>query len=38
MVPIEGGRLALGTWQAVYFAEFDGPRSRHLHVTVLSGL
>ncbi len=38
MVPIEGGRLALGTWQAVYFAEFDGPRSRHLHVSVLSGL
>ena len=26
MLPIEGGRLALGTWQAVYFAEFDGPR------------
>jgi secondary thiamine-phosphate synthase enzyme len=38
MVPIEGGRLALGTWQAIYFAEFDGPRSRHLHVSVLSGL
>jgi secondary thiamine-phosphate synthase enzyme len=27
-VPIEGGRLALGTWQAVFFCEFDGPRSR----------
>jgi secondary thiamine-phosphate synthase enzyme len=38
MVPIEGGRLALGTWQAIYFAEFDGPRPRHLHVSVLSGL
>ena len=38
MVPIEGGRLALGTWQSVYFAEFDGPRPRHLHVNVLSGL
>jgi secondary thiamine-phosphate synthase enzyme len=38
MVPIESGRMALGTWQAVYFAEFDGPRSRHLHVSVLSGL
>jgi secondary thiamine-phosphate synthase enzyme len=37
MVPIEGGRLLLGTWQAVYFAEFDGPRSRHLNVSVLSG-
>ena len=38
MLPIEGGRMALGTWQAIYFAEFDGPRSRHLHVSVLSGL
>jgi secondary thiamine-phosphate synthase enzyme len=38
MVPLEGGRLVLGTWQAVYFAEFDGPRSRHLHVTVIPGL
>ena len=27
---VEGGRLMLGTWQAVYFAEFDGPRSRKL--------
>ncbi len=27
-VPVEGGSLALGTWQAVYFAEFDGPRTR----------
>lgn len=36
-LPIEGGRLVLGTWQSVYFAEFDGPRSRHLHVTVLPG-
>jgi len=25
---VEGGRLLLGTWQAVYFCEFDGPRSR----------
>jgi secondary thiamine-phosphate synthase enzyme len=37
MVPIEGGRLLLGTWQAVYFAEFDGPRSRRVDVSVLSG-
>ena len=27
-VPVEGGRLALGTWQGIYFAEFDGPRRR----------
>ena len=38
ILPIEDGRLALGTWQAVYFAEFDGPRSRHLHVSVVHGL
>ena len=38
ILPIEDGQLALGTWQAVYFAEFDGPRSRHLHVSVVHGL
>lgn len=27
-VIVEGGRLQLGTWQAIYFCEFDGPRSR----------
>ena len=32
-VPIEGGRLALGTWQGIYFCEFDGPRSRSVWVT-----
>ena len=34
-VPFEGGRLVLGTWQAVYFCEFDGPRSRKVHVQVV---
>lgn len=28
MVPVSGGRMALGTWQGLYFCEFDGPRSR----------
>ena len=28
-VLVENGRLQLGTWQAIYFCEFDGPRSRH---------
>lgn len=32
-VPVAGGRLALGTWQAIYLAEFDGPRHRTVHVT-----
>lgn len=31
---IEDGRLVLGTWQAVYFCEFDGPRTRKLCVKV----
>jgi|SRR5690348_14181980 len=34
-IPVRNGRLALGRWQGVYFAEFDGPRERHLQVTVL---
>jgi secondary thiamine-phosphate synthase enzyme len=33
-VLVRGGRLLLGTWQGVYFAEFDGPRSRKLLVHV----
>jgi secondary thiamine-phosphate synthase enzyme len=35
-VPVQDGRLALGRWQGIYFAEFDGPRERQLDVTVLS--
>jgi secondary thiamine-phosphate synthase enzyme len=31
---IRGGRLQLGTWQGVYFCEFDGPRSRKVWLTV----
>ncbi len=34
---VEGGRLALGTWQGVYFCEFDGPRSRKVYVKVIKG-
>ncbi len=32
---IEEGKLVLGRWQGVFFAEFDGPRDRSLHVKVL---
>jgi secondary thiamine-phosphate synthase enzyme len=32
---IEGGRLALGTWQGIFFCEFDGPRRRSLMVKVV---
>ena len=35
MVPVAKGRLALGTWQSVYFCEFDGPRSRQVQVQVI---
>ncbi len=34
---VENGDLVLGRWQGVYFCEFDGPRSRHLHVQVVGG-
>ncbi len=33
-VPVEGGRLVLGTWQGIYLAEFDGPRRRRVCVVV----
>ena len=35
-VPLADGRLQLGTWQGVYFAEFDGPRRRRVLVSVLA--
>ncbi len=35
-IPIVNGRLALGTWQGIYFCEFDGPRNRQTRVTVIS--
>ena len=34
-VLIDGGRLVLGTWQGIYFCEFDGPRTRSAHVRVV---
>ena len=35
VLPVENGRLALGTWQGVFLCEFDGPRTRTVHVTAL---
>ncbi|MDY0267743.1 secondary thiamine-phosphate synthase enzyme YjbQ [Trichloromonas sp.] len=32
---VEEGAPVLGTWQGVYFCEFDGPRSRRLHIQVI---
>jgi secondary thiamine-phosphate synthase enzyme len=37
VVPVQDGRLVLGTWQAIFFCEFDGPRTRHVLVKVLEG-
>jgi secondary thiamine-phosphate synthase enzyme len=34
-LPVRNGRLVLGTWQSVYFCEFDGPRGRRVSVTVM---
>lgn len=32
---IENGRLSLGTWQGIYFAEFDGPRTREVWIKII---
>jgi secondary thiamine-phosphate synthase enzyme len=36
-VIVDGGRLALGTWQRIFFCEFDGPRKRVFFVKVQGG-
>ena len=36
LVPLDGGKLALGTWQGIFFCEFDGPRERKVYVTALA--
>ncbi len=36
-IPIHDGDLTLGTWQGIYFCEFDGPRTRRLFVSILEG-
>ncbi len=33
-LPVSGGRIKLGTWQAVYLCEFDGPRTRQVEVVI----
>lgn len=37
-IPFADGRLVLGTWQSVYFCEFDGPRARRVHVSLSPAL
>lgn len=36
-IPISEGRLLLGTWQGIYFCEFDGPRHREVFVKIIKG-
>jgi|APSaa5957512622_1039677.scaffolds.fasta_scaffold138327_1 secondary thiamine-phosphate synthase enzyme len=35
-IPVREGRLVLGTWQGLFLGEFDGPRSRTIHITALA--
>ncbi len=35
MVPVEAGILQLGTWQGIYFCEYDGPRQRKVQVQII---
>ena len=37
-IAVENGRLVLGTWQGVFFCEFDGPRSRTVQVRIVEGV
>jgi secondary thiamine-phosphate synthase enzyme len=37
LVAVEKGSLVLGTWQGIFFCEFDGPRTRKLHVRFWQG-
>ena len=36
-IPIKNGKLMLGTWQGIFFAEFDGPRDRKVIVKIMEG-
>ncbi|OQY51306.1 MAG: hypothetical protein B6230_05215 [Desulfobacteraceae bacterium 4572_89] len=36
MIPLENGSLVLGTWQGIFFCEFDGPRNRRVNVKILA--
>jgi len=35
VIPLVDGKLALGTWQGLFFCEFDGPRTRRVYVSTL---
>ena len=35
MVPVEDGAMRLGTWQGIYFCEYDGPRQRRVQIQII---
>ena len=35
LISVENGRMVLGTWQGIFYCEFDGPRTRKLHVRLM---
>jgi secondary thiamine-phosphate synthase enzyme len=35
LIAVENNRLVLGTWQGIFFCEFDGPRTRKIHVRLI---
>ena len=37
LIAVENNRLILGTWQGIFFCEFDGPRTRKVHVRLIEG-
>ncbi len=37
LIPLENGSMVLGTWQGIFFCEFDGPRNRKVNVKILAG-
>lgn len=36
LVAVEGGKMVLGTWQGIFYCEFDGPRRRKLHLKLIA--
>jgi secondary thiamine-phosphate synthase enzyme len=36
-IPVVNGRMTLGTWQGIYFCEYDGPRNRKFYIKTING-
>ncbi|MCP4721344.1 MAG: YjbQ family protein [Desulfobacteraceae bacterium] len=36
LIPLENGSLVLGTWQGIFFCEFDGPRTRRVNIKIMA--